>query len=84
MYIITMIIVHLSLFSSTGYSQNQPLKNIIFAYTQGHNLPVFFHNFANRIRKADIKMKLKYYQISILYENKMHDFHGWGVAVQIW
>ena len=27
-------------------------------------------------------MKLKYYQISIRYENKMHDFHGWGVAVQ--
>lgn len=23
-------------------------------------------------------MKLKYYQISIRYENKMHDFHGWG------
>lgn len=29
-------------------------------------------------------MKLKYYQISIRYENKMHDFHGWGVAVQIY
>jgi len=28
-------------------------------------------------------MKLKYYQISIRYENKMHDFHSWGVAVQI-
>ena len=25
-------------------------------------------------------MKLKYYQISIRYENKMHDFHSWGVA----
>lgn len=25
-------------------------------------------------------MKLKYYQISIRYENKMHDFHGWGCS----
>ena len=28
-------------------------------------------------------MKLRYYQIDIRYKNKMHDFHGWGVAVQI-
>ena len=70
--------------SPTWISEQKSLKNIIFPYIQGHNLPVFFHNFANRIRKAGIKMKLKYYQISIRYENKMHDFHGWGVAVQIW
>ena len=70
--------------SPTWISEQKSLKNIIFPYIPGHNLPVFFHNFANRIRKASIKMKLKYYQISIRYENKMHDFHGWGVAVQIW
>ena len=29
------------------------------------------------------KMKLRYYQIAIRYKNKMHDFHGWGVAAQI-
>ena len=34
-------------------------------------------------RKIGIKMKLRYYQIAIRYKNKMHDFHGWGVAVQI-
>ena len=28
-------------------------------------------------------MKLRYYQIAIRYKNKMHDFHGWGVAAQI-
>jgi len=28
-------------------------------------------------------MKLRYYQIAIRYKNKMHDFHGWGVAVNL-
>lgn len=29
-------------------------------------------------------MKLKYYQTAVRYKNKMDDFHGWGVAAQIY
>ena len=43
----------------------------------------FFIILQTKNRKIGIKMKLRYYQIAIRYKNKMHDFHGWGVAVQI-
>ena len=43
----------------------------------------FFIILQTKNRKIGIKMKLRYYQIAIRYKNKMHDFHGWGVAAQI-
>ena len=49
-------------------------------------IPLFYFFFIilqTKNRKIGIKMKLRYYQIDIRYKNKMHDFHGWGVAVQI-
>lgn len=30
-----------------------------------------------------VRMKIRFYHISIRYQNKIHDFHAWGVAALI-
>lgn len=34
-------------------------------------------------RKKKIRMKIRFYHIAIRYQNKIHDFHAWGVAALI-
>lgn len=34
-------------------------------------------------RKKKVRMKIRFYHIAIRYQNKIHDFHAWGVAALI-
>ncbi|WP_269495911.1 hypothetical protein, partial [Bacteroides sp. LFL-34] len=62
------------------FNQN-PCNSILSLYLSAFHF--FVVTLRNKNRKIGIKMKLRYYQIAIRYKNKMHDFHGWGVAAQI-
>lgn len=41
-----------------------------------------FYTFVLRIKEIIRYMLLRFYQISIRYANKIHDFHSWGVAAR--